>query len=1058
MILVSTITSLERHQLIDPFVEGVGVEFWSNPNQRPLTAGEVMVALGTENLNYFQSNGHVPRNRTLTSLSGVVFNYGLGHVLFAVTLPYLLDTPEQQLPFAWTLRLASRLERTGSTEPVHGNYLRVRHFGEALAFLETCSERVVSLDLETTGLDAFKSHSWIVSIAITVRDGESYVVVFDGQHDQPYQNDIVGSPLREQIHQLLNDPRYKVRGANLKFDLIWIAHHWGIECSNFRFDTMLVGGLLNENRQNSLEAHAKYYLPDLGGYDCAFNAKYDKGKMDVISKEAPDEFVKYACGDTLAVFRVSNMMRDELRQDRALANFYIQLLHPAARVFEKVERRGMLVDRERYALLEEQLTKEIAQAEKDALSLITHRIKLKYLEGLKLSKAAVIKDFMFGPAGLNLTPRMLTGKTQQPATSFDHLMMFEDHPTAGLFIKNYQRYSKAKKVLSTYVVGFLKHLRDDGKFHPNYFLGAASIGGSPTTGRLSARNPAVQCLVGETSVRTDSGKVALIEIVERYERGESFRVLTHTGAFRRVVGVYRNGKQPVFEIQMRGGFAINCTENHPLLTPQGFIRTDLLSVGVSVYVAQGAGNETQPIAEEAIDAEKAGFVPYEIVSIKPKGVRETFDLTIDDCHSFVANGIVVHNTIPKRGIWAKSLRSAFVAPPGYVILQPDYCLRGDTLVDTVVGQVPVKNVPIGMKVFTVTKEGVPVVRTVIDTIDAGVLPAWELTLDTGETLVCSGEHEWLGYDGFKVRTKSILAGQRLMPSRGIGDEGHKVVGIRQLGVSEPMYCLTVEGEHTFSLTCGVVSGNSQGEVRIAACLANEKTMIEAYCAGVDIHALTAASAIDCTPAEFALLPAEEQARLRQLAKAVVFGYLFSMKARGFQEYARVGYGVKMSLEEAEAHRTRFFGTYSGLLAWHENTLRQAHRALGVRSPLGRIRHLPLLGSKDPKLVASAERQSINAAVQSTLSDMMLLALVELDSRWPDLWVFGMTHDSISLYVPQEEALTWAQRVKHVMENLPLKEKFGWEPQVPFVADVEISVADERGIHHMGGLKKMAFVS
>ena len=72
--------------------------------------------------------------------------------------------------------------------------------------------------------------------------------------------------------------------ANGKFDLLWIAEKWGIECTNFSFDTALVGNLLDENRTNSLNLHAKVFT-DLGGYDEDFNARFDKGKMETIKPD-----------------------------------------------------------------------------------------------------------------------------------------------------------------------------------------------------------------------------------------------------------------------------------------------------------------------------------------------------------------------------------------------------------------------------------------------------------------------------------------------------------------------------------------------------------------------------------------------------------------------------------------------------------------------------------------------------------------------------------------------------------------------------------------------------
>jgi hypothetical protein len=37
--------------------------------------------------------------------------------------------------------------------------------------------------------------------------------------------------------------RHRPRGSNLKYDLIWIAEEWGIECTDFNFETCLITAL-----------------------------------------------------------------------------------------------------------------------------------------------------------------------------------------------------------------------------------------------------------------------------------------------------------------------------------------------------------------------------------------------------------------------------------------------------------------------------------------------------------------------------------------------------------------------------------------------------------------------------------------------------------------------------------------------------------------------------------------------------------------------------------------------------------------------------------------------
>jgi DNA polymerase-1 len=62
-------------------------------------------------------------------------------------------------------------------------------------------------------------------------------------------------------------------------------------------------------------------------------------------------------------------------------------------------------------------------------------------------------------------------------------------------------------------------------------------------------------------------------------------------------------------------------------------------------------------------------------------------------------------------------------------------------------------------------------------------------------------------------------------------------------------------------------------------------MIEAYRRGDDLHILTARQILS---------KAEVTKADRQLAKAVNFGLLYGMGARGFRVYARSKYGVELT--------------------------------------------------------------------------------------------------------------------------------------------------------------------
>ena len=233
---------------------------------------------------------------------------------------------------------------------------------------------------------------------------------------------------------------------------------------------------------------------------------------------------------------------------------------------------------------------------------------------------------------------------------------------------------------------------------------------------------------------------------------------------------------------------------------------------------------------------------------------------------------------------------------------------------------------------------------------------------------------------------------------------------------------------------------SQGELRVIACIADETNMIAAYKAGRDLHIETAAPFAGYT---YAQLVALEQTDLhtfeetRQLGKAGNFGLVFGMYEDGFIAYARSNYGVELTREQAHDFRESFFHRYPKLTSYHTAYKDFARKNKHVRTPLGRVRHLPLIKSPNRDVASKAERQAINSPVQGTLTDMVLwtIALEQQCGLAAVAPCFGACHDSILNYVPEDQVdhvVTWQLEI---MESLPF-DKVGWSPQLKFVADAK----------------------
>lgn len=241
---------------------------------------------------------------------------------------------------------------------------------------------------------------------------------------------------------------------------------------------------------------------------------------------------------------------------------------------------------------------------------------------------------------------------------------------------------------------------------------------------------------------------------------------------------------------------------------------------------------------------------------------------------------------------------------------------------------------------------------------------------------------------------------------------------------------------------------SQVELRVAAFLAEERTMLHLYQTGQDIHM---AMAMLMTGKPAALVTAEE----RKKAKAVNFGFLYGMGWRKFIATAWTNYGVRVTEDEAVAFRKAFFDQFPMLKTWHAKQRRLAYKFGRVETPMGRVRHLPDIFSPDDNVRAEAERQAINSPVQGFASDMACLALVHTARRFRKMglraYPIGAVHDAVNYEIHLDDAPAALPIIKHTMENLPLERLFGINLTVPIVADCKVGT-------HWGGATELADVT
>jgi DNA polymerase-1 len=213
---------------------------------------------------------------------------------------------------------------------------------------------------------------------------------------------------------------------------------------------------------------------------------------------------------------------------------------------------------------------------------------------------------------------------------------------------------------------------------------------------------------------------------------------------------------------------------------------------------------------------------------------------------------------------------------------------------------------------------------------------------------------------------------------------------------------------------------SQVELRIAAALAKDKVMLEAFENGEDIHTTTAAKIWELENKDVT----KDQ---RRVAKAINFGLLFGQGPQGLSRVADI------SFAEAKDFIDRYFVAFSGIREYMDVSKALAKKQGYVETLFGRKRPLPEIDSPHQMVRAQAERMAINMPIQGTEADLIKLAMIKVATELPkvskDAKVLLQVHDELVLEVPEKEVKKVAKVVVDVMENV---EKIG----CPIVVDAK----------------------
>ncbi len=151
---------------------------------------------------------------------------------------------------------------------------------------------------------------------------------------------------------------------------------------------------------------------------------------------------------------------------------------------------------------------------------------------------------------------------------------------------------------------------------------------------IASTNP---CVAGDTKIETDREVMTIKEIAEKYGNGGlniavDARMLPSNGLVLQgklllpIAAAIKTGEKATVKIRTKKGLELVCTPDHKVMTLDGWVEAGNLTAKNKIFINYKGRNQVDRIS-----------------TVIDNGLLEVYDLQEPVTHSFIANGIVVHN-------------------------------------------------------------------------------------------------------------------------------------------------------------------------------------------------------------------------------------------------------------------------------------------------------------------------------------------------------------------------------------------------------------------------------
>lgn len=337
-----------------------------------------------------------------------------------------------------------------------------------LAWIEKLTKaEQFAFDTETSSLDYLSAD--LVGMSFCIEPGyAAYLPISHRYEGAPTQLSL--DFVLEKIKPILESTQIKKIGQNIKFDCSVMAKY-GIEMQGIGYDTMLESYVLNSNYRHDMDSLAlKHLQHETITYKQLTSKDNQQLSIDQVDIE---NTTTYAAEDADVTLQLHHCLWKKLSQDEKLVELFHQIEMPLVSILSKIERTGVLINRE--------LLIEYSVELGELLKTIEQEMHIIAGEIFNPASPKQLQEILYNKLGLPVLKKTPKGA---PSTNEEVLIELANNYELPSLILKYRGLAKLKNTYTDKLPFMVSPT--DNRIHTNYNQTGT------ITGRLSSNDPNLQ--------------------------------------------------------------------------------------------------------------------------------------------------------------------------------------------------------------------------------------------------------------------------------------------------------------------------------------------------------------------------------------------------------------------------------------------------------------------------------------------------------------------------------------------------------------------------------------